>query len=167
MTLRRRVTNTHILTVRSRSILLRWLPVSERIQPTKQGEIAMNAQQVAEAWEPDEVDLGLLERVRNAPPNGISVWDLKDEFEIDEGSIFDRMATWIRRGEPICFSCVDGSWQSFHSPEDMVYWIAKEPEELDHVVHMIKGGSEYLSDLLKGVDCNQQRLRRTGEQGEE
>ena len=65
MTLRRRVTNTHILTVRSRSILLRWLPVSERIQPTKQGEIAMNAQQVAEAWEPDEVDLGLLEKLEH------------------------------------------------------------------------------------------------------
>ena len=66
----------------------------------------MNEQQETKLWEPDEVDLGLLERVRTAPPDGVSVWDLKDEFEIDEGGIFDRMATWIRRGEPLSISAL-------------------------------------------------------------
>ena len=124
----------------------------------------MNEQQETKLWEPDEVDLGLLERVRTAPPDGVSVWDLKDEFEIDEGGIFDRMAIWIRRGEPICFSCVDDSWQNFYSPEDMSYWIATDAAEMDRVIDVIKGGAEDLNDLLESVERNQQKLRQA-EQG--
>ena len=126
----------------------------------------MDEHQETSLGEPDEVDLGLLVRVHTAPPDGVSVWDLKEEFGIDEGSIFDRMATWIRRGEPICFSCVDGSWQNFYSPEDMSYWIATGPAEMDRVIDVIKGGAEDLNDLLDGVERNQQKLRRA-RQGEE
>ena len=104
---------------------------------------------------PDEVHFELLELIEAASPQEISAEELVKKVGIDEGSIFERITTMIIHGVPITFHCSDGCWQDFYKPEEMFYRIAKQPEDLTQVAHMIGQAQGLLGELKAAVQQRQ------------
>ena len=64
----------------------------------------------------------------------------------------------IIHGVPITFTCSDGCWQDFYTPEQMFYRIAERPEDLTQVVDMIGQAQERLGELKAAVEQRQRSL---------
>jgi hypothetical protein len=108
--------------------------------------------------DPDDIDVRLLDRLRVAGDEGVSMVALVSELEMDERSIYDRMVTWVFRGKAVILCSADGAWQSCCSPGRMTYRLAQNPQEVRETARLMKDGVEHLNQIWGGLETIASRM---------